>query len=78
MSSLPFGQPQPAALLVEEVTGGAALQQSFGSVIEVVDHRFDLGPEVGANRGVRVEAMVELTLEIADALFDGGVVRRVT
>ena len=36
LSSLPFGQAQPAALVVEEVAGGAALQQSFGSVIEVV------------------------------------------
>jgi hypothetical protein len=37
---------------VEEVAGGAALQQSFGTVIEVVDHGFDLGPEVPVSRKV--------------------------
>ena len=75
LSSPPFGQPQPAALVVEVVAGGAALQQSFGSLIEVVDHGFDLGPEVGENRGVRVQALVELAFEVADALFHGAVVR---
>ena len=42
-----FGQAKPAALLVEDLARGAALQRSGGPVVEVVDDRFDLSPQVG-------------------------------
>jgi hypothetical protein len=77
LGSVAFGQPQAAALVVKDVAGGVSLPRSFGTVIEVVDNRFDLGPQVGAKRGARAEALFELTFKIADAFSHGAVAGRV-
>lgn len=75
--SVPFRQAEAAALVVENVEGGATAQRFLGTVVEVVDNGFDLGAQVWANGGVRVQALVELAFEIADAFFDGPVAERV-
>ena len=59
LGSVLFGQSQSAGLVVEDAAGSAALQRSFGTVIEVVDNRFDLGPQFGANGSARMQVLCQ-------------------
>ena len=43
-----FGQAKSATLIVEGIAGRAAVQRSSRPVVEVVDDRFDLSPQVEA------------------------------
>ena len=71
-----FGQAKSATLIVEGIAGRAAVQRSSRPVVEVVDDRFDLSPQVGANGKMWEQALVELALDISDAFFDGAVIGR--
>jgi hypothetical protein len=66
-----FGQAQLASLIVKDVARPAALQDSGGAVVEVVDNRYDLSAQVGAKGKMREQALVELALG-ADQQRTGG------
>lgn len=73
-----LGQTKPATLIVKGIARRAALQGSCGPVVEVMDDRFDLSPQIGANGKMRAQALVEFALDISDAFFDGAVIGRAT
>jgi hypothetical protein len=65
-----------AALVVENITRGAALQWSCGRVIGVMAIASTWARRLGQTEGW-VQTLVELEHEIADALLNGAVVRRI-